>query len=104
MASWLSNFVVVMVTPIGLGNLNYKFFIIWATFCISFTPIVYFLYPETARKSLEDIDIEFMQKPGILRGLTCNSLGVRKSFVTEDEKTQEPQQVDQVYETAFIKA
>ena len=102
MTNWLSNFVVVMVTPIGLANLNYKFFIIWATFCISFTPIVYFFYPETARKSLEEIDVEFMQVPGILRGLTCNSLGERRGVVREDEKASEAQevQVDR-YEAAF---
>jgi|SRR5271156_2424838 len=97
MGNWLSNFVVVMITPIGLGNLNYKFFIIWATFCLSFTPIVYFLYPETARKSLEDIDILFMEKPGILRGLTCGSLGVPKGMVDVDEKTRQDPQV-QVHE------
>ena len=68
MGNWLSNFVVVMVTPLGLATLNYKFYIIWATFCCSFAPIVYFLYPETARKSLEEIDIEFTKKPGVLRG------------------------------------
>jgi len=56
-----------MVTPIGLKNLNYKFYIIWSILCLSFAPILYFLYPETARKSLEEIDIEFMEDPRILR-------------------------------------
>ena len=63
---------------------------------------MYFFYPETARKSLEEIDVEFMQVPGILRGLTCNSLGEGKPVVREDEKASEAQevQVDR-YETAF---
>lgn len=77
MANWLSNFVVVMVTPLGLKNLNYKFYIIWAVLCLSFVPIVYLLYPETARKSLEDIDLEFLEYPGILR------VGDKRSVVIE---------------------
>jgi len=69
MAHWISNFVVVMVTPLGLEHLNYRFYIVWAVTCASFVPIIYVLYPETARKSLEEIDIEFLERPGILRGL-----------------------------------
>ena len=98
MGNWISNFVIVMVTPNGLANLNWKFFTIWAAFCISFVPIVYFLYPETARKSLEDIDVEFMERPGILRGLMSASVSVPLASNIGDERTlREPKvQVDEV--------
>ena len=50
----------------GIQNLGYKFWIIWAVICFAFIPITYFLYPETANRTLEDIDRFFETKPGIL--------------------------------------
>lgn len=40
----------------GIQNLGYRFWIIWAVICASFVPITYLFYPETANRSLEDID------------------------------------------------
>jgi len=97
MGNWLSNVVVVMVTPIGLAKLNYKFFFIWAAFNLSFTPIVYFFYPETARKSLEQIDIEFIGRPGILRGLIRSSPNSVPAIIGEEKISEAPRvQVDEV--------
>jgi hypothetical protein len=63
MLAWLFNFVVVMITPIGLKTLNYKFYVIWAVTDLAFVFIVYAFYPETARKSLEEIDLLFLKEP-----------------------------------------
>ncbi|KAH7066023.1 general substrate transporter [Paraphoma chrysanthemicola] len=54
--NWIFNFMVVEVTPPGIENLQWRFYIIWTIFNFSFIPIVYFLYPETAGRTLEDID------------------------------------------------
>jgi hypothetical protein len=59
------NYMVAEVTPSGIANLGWKFWIIWAVICFSFIPITYFFYPETADRSLEDIDRFFDTKPGI---------------------------------------
>ncbi|KAI9806288.1 MAG: hypothetical protein M1825_006403 [Sarcosagium campestre] len=59
---WLSNFVVVYVTPMAIRNLSYRLYIIWAVLNASFVPITYFFYPETARRSLEDVDEIFMRE------------------------------------------
>ncbi|KAL9098565.1 MAG: hypothetical protein Q9163_005799 [Psora crenata] len=56
---WLSNFVVVYVTPTAIDNLGYRLYIIWAVLNAVFVPITYFFYPETARRSLEDLDEVF---------------------------------------------
>ena len=56
---WLSNFVVVYVTPDAIANLGYRLYIIWAVFNASFVPITWLFYPETARRSLEDMDVVF---------------------------------------------
>jgi len=64
--NWLSNFVVVEITPIGIASLGWRFYIIWTVFNLSFVPLVYFLYPETAGRTLEDIDDYFRTHHNIL--------------------------------------
>ncbi|KAF8250488.1 putative sugar transporter [Wilcoxina mikolae CBS 423.85] len=59
-ANWLWNFVVVKITPLGAQNLGWKFFLIFMVFNASFVPIIYFLYPETAGKTLEELDSLFV--------------------------------------------
>ena len=40
--------------------------IVYCFFCWGFFPIVYFLYPETANRTLEDMDEIFIQNPGLI--------------------------------------
>ncbi|OAQ72887.1 sugar transporter STL1 [Pochonia chlamydosporia 170] len=63
--NWIMNYMVAQITPPGIENLGYKFWIIWAVICASFVPTTYFFYPETANRSLEDIDRFFADNPGI---------------------------------------
>jgi MFS family permease len=55
-AHWLSNFVVVMVTPVGLASIRGNYFWIWAVICGSFVPLVYFFGVETSGRTLEQVD------------------------------------------------
>ncbi|KAG7085499.1 hypothetical protein E1B28_003062 [Marasmius oreades] len=55
-SNWISNYIVVQITPIGIENLGWKFYIIWAVFNAAFVPLVWVLYPETSNRHLEDID------------------------------------------------
>ncbi|KAE9976735.1 hypothetical protein EG328_002450 [Venturia inaequalis] len=64
--NWIFNFMVVEITPIGIDTLHWKFYIIWTVFNASFIPIVYFLYPETADRTLEDLDRYFTENQNIL--------------------------------------
>lgn len=54
------------ITPIGIQNLQWKFYIIWVVFNLSCVPLVYFLYPETADRTLEDLDAYFRTNPPLL--------------------------------------
>lgn len=64
--NWIFNFMVVEITPIGIQNLAWKFYIIWTVLNASFVPILYFIYPETAGRSLEDIDDYYRTDPPLL--------------------------------------
>ena len=57
---------VVQVTLPGVQNLQWKFWIIWAIICFSFIPVTYFFYPETANRTLEDIDRFFATNPPVI--------------------------------------
>ncbi|KAI9838434.1 MAG: hypothetical protein M1837_002489 [Sclerophora amabilis] len=59
---WLSNFIVVYVTPQAIRTLGFRLYIIWAVLCASFVPITYLFYPETARRSLEEVDAIFARE------------------------------------------
>ena len=59
------NFIVVEITPIGISSLGWKFYIIWTVFNGAFVPLVYLFYPETAGRTLEDIDRYFMDHDNI---------------------------------------
>jgi hypothetical protein len=87
-SNWICNYAVVQATLPGIESLGYKFWIIWAVICFSFIPITYFLYPETANRTLEDIDRFFETRPGIL--VHINKLAVQlhrpAEFIEADER------------------
>ncbi|KAJ7140041.1 general substrate transporter [Mycena crocata] len=55
-ANWLSNYLIVEITPAGIASLGWRFYLIWMFFNALFVPLVWLLYPETANRHLEDID------------------------------------------------
>lgn len=58
--NWISNYCVVLVSPDGIANLGWKYYIIYIVFNFTFAPIVYFYYVETAKLTLEQIDNKFL--------------------------------------------
>lgn len=81
--NWLFGFVCTQFTPTGIRNIGYKFYIsmsqfqslpqvmtfpnqlpVFACFNLVFVAVVYFLYPETANRTLEDLDAYFDRDSG----------------------------------------
>ena len=58
--NWSINYVVVLVTPIGLANIGWRFYIIFAVFNAVNAVLVWFFFVETANKTLEEIDMMFI--------------------------------------------
>jgi hypothetical protein len=50
---------VVLITPVLVTNIGWGTFLFFAVLNATFIPVIYFWYPETARRSLEEIDIIF---------------------------------------------
>lgn len=57
--NWSSNFLIVMVTPIMITDIGWGTYLFFACTNASFIPIIYFFYPETKQRSLEEIDLIF---------------------------------------------
>ena len=57
--NWLFGFVCTQFTPTAIANIGYRFYIIFAALNLLFLPVVYFLYPETMQRTLEDLDWYF---------------------------------------------
>ncbi|KAF2164388.1 hypothetical protein M409DRAFT_37072 [Zasmidium cellare ATCC 36951] len=64
--SWLSNFVVNLVTPIGFDNIGYRYWIVYAAINAVIVPTIYFTFPETATLSLEEMDEVFRRSKNML--------------------------------------
>ena len=56
---WLITFLVVEITPVGIQNIGWKLYIVFCVLNWATIVIVYFFSPETAGKSLEQIDFLF---------------------------------------------
>ncbi|KAL9623941.1 MAG: hypothetical protein Q9160_001933 [Pyrenula sp. 1 TL-2023] len=64
-ANWAFNFMVVMITPVAFSSIGYKTYIIFAVINAFIFPVVYFFYPETAYRSLEEMDVIFGKVKGL---------------------------------------
>lgn len=62
LTNWSFCYLIVSVTPPGIANLGWKFYLIFAAMNAAFVPLVYFFYIETAKLSLEEIDEVFVVK------------------------------------------
>jgi len=63
--SWLFNFMVAEVTPIAVASIKWKYNIVYASTSFVGVFLIYFLYPETKGRSLEEIDEVFLQSKSI---------------------------------------
>ncbi|TCD66942.1 hypothetical protein EIP91_000720 [Steccherinum ochraceum] len=58
-SNWIFNFMVVMVTGPSFSNISWGTYIVFAALNAFIIPVVYFFFPETAGRSLEDMDVVF---------------------------------------------
>ncbi|KAA1466224.1 general substrate transporter [Dentipellis sp. KUC8613] len=58
-SNWIFNFMVVMVTGPSFQNISWRTYIVFACLNALLIPVVYLFFPETAGRSLEDMDLIF---------------------------------------------
>ncbi|CAK4030376.1 Myo-inositol transporter 1 [Lecanosticta acicola] len=89
-SNWLWNFVVVMITPTLIGNLQWKGYLIFMALNFAFIPLVYFCYPETSNLTLEEVDFLFTKGGNTgLKSWTRKSQPVQESLRPVEETKRE---------------
>ncbi|KAG2108323.1 general substrate transporter [Suillus cothurnatus] len=58
-SNWTFNFVVVMLVGPAFNNISWRTYIVFAALNAAIVPVVYFFFPETGGRSLEDLDVVF---------------------------------------------
>lgn len=62
---WTFNFLLAQVTPVGFASIGNRYYIVFAVVNVAIVPSVYFFFPETKGRSLEEIDEIFAQSKSI---------------------------------------
>lgn len=89
--SWLFNFLVAEVTPVAFADIGWKYFIVYCCLNAAFVPTVYFFFPETAGRSLEEIDQIFEASTSIFDAVpVAKKLPKRhlSEFLQEEKKAE----------------
>ncbi|KAH9904152.1 putative MFS sugar transporter [Xylariomycetidae sp. FL2044] len=89
MTDWLTNFIVVEVTPIGLDTLGWRFYIIWTVINAVSLPILWLFYPETANRTLEDLDAYYRDNPPLIVVNDPDSVSVRRPLKFSDAQNRD---------------
>ncbi|OLN96113.1 Sugar transporter STL1-like protein 5 [Colletotrichum chlorophyti] len=87
---WLFNFLVIMVTPVALNTIGWRYYIVYAVIAAAMPVAVYFFFPETTGRNLEEIDLLFRESPSVLatvRYAKTRPIAMPQEFNSEkDEK------------------
>ncbi|KAF4970961.1 hypothetical protein FSARC_2064 [Fusarium sarcochroum] len=95
--NWITNFIVVEITPIGIQNLGWRFWIVWTVTNALFLPVIYFFYPETSNRKLEDMDAYFRENPSVIVIKDKDAIVARRpgKFVQQDEEDIRRERVEE---------
>ena len=96
---------IVQITPVGIRNLGWKFWIVFTVFNAAFMPVIYFFYPETgkftsltilqilintskANRCLEDIDEYYRNNPPLVVIGDKDAIGSKRplKYVNKEEE------------------
>lgn len=78
-----------MVTPVAIETIGWRFYIVFAAIGACIPVTVYFFYPETMGRNLEEIDLMFKESPSIwstVRFAKSRPVGMPQEFVPDKSK------------------
>ncbi|KAG7908123.1 hypothetical protein KL906_003540 [Ogataea polymorpha] len=100
--NWSFNFLVVMITPVAFESIKSFTYLIFAALNLLMIPAVYFLFPETAGRSLEDLDAIFAQcnpwKPWTIVKIASRHPETKAKVVTADSLLEQGKVEAEMYE------
>lgn len=101
-AVWIFNFLLAEVTPVGFDTIDNRYYIIFALTNAAIVPTIYFFFPETKGRTLEEIDEIFTRSktvfdpPRVARSLPKTHVGqpqeeeeANKDMATSEENVKD---------------
>lgn len=91
---WVFNFILAQVTPVGFNTIKNRYYIVFAVtnFCI--VPTVYFFFPETKGRTLEEINEIFVRSKSIFEPVrvakSLNKVTIGESGSDTEQGMQSP--------------
>ncbi|KAI0463261.1 hypothetical protein LJB42_003282 [Komagataella kurtzmanii] len=86
--NWICGFCITQYTKKAVNNLGWGFYLLFAFIVLCYVPVVICLYPETSRRSLEDLDYMFIQYPSpvVFRHKALTQRGRPEEFVLAEKE------------------
>ncbi|KAL2027618.1 hypothetical protein VTO58DRAFT_110306 [Aureobasidium pullulans] len=95
MMYWVWSFTIVMVTPTMITNIRWKTYVVFMACNFAIAPAIYFLFPETARLSLEEIDNIFIKDTvSIISSRNLMDTELRTSTSAKQTKAMETEHIE----------
>ncbi|KAI1005698.1 hypothetical protein K3495_g2520 [Podosphaera aphanis] len=85
---WLWNFVVVMATPVAIASIGHWYFLVFGIVGLSIPVVVFYFFPETMGRSLEEIDFIFRDNQTI-RDIVKASIKSKPNATRDEENSNE---------------
>jgi hypothetical protein len=80
-----------MVTPVAINSIGYQYYIVYAVIAACIPVSVYFFFPETMGRNLEEIDIMFRDSPSVwstVKFAKTRPIGMPQEFSDEKHKDE----------------
>lgn len=99
-ANWIFNFMVVMITPVAFDSIGYQTYIIFAVINAFIFPFVYFFFPETRYRSLEEMDAIFKKSTNIFNVV---SISVKEPYRYDKHGELKPEYLEEAIRRKSIR-
>ena len=81
-----------MITPVAISSIHYKYYIVYAVVGACIPVSVYYLFPETMGRNLEEIELMFKDSPSVWQTVKFarnRKIAMPQEFISEKaEKTE----------------
>ncbi|CAI7666046.1 unnamed protein product [Penicillium discolor] len=88
--NWAVSIILTAVTPIAFNSMGQTYFVIFAGCNALMIPVIYYLFPETAGRSLEEMDKIFTLSRGVLDAVKIARLLQHGQSIDMSEKELDP--------------
>jgi hypothetical protein len=83
---WLWNLVVTLITPVAISSIGYQYYILYTIIGLCIPVAVFFFYPETMGRSLEELDELFRSHSSILSTVSASKRLPTGGSLEEDDE------------------